>query len=151
MFNVAVYGIVDKVLFQAHTLRVGLAMSLDMNDFVHVDLLYLPQSTSGSGPTLCSAIELLPTCVVSSVQEHPMPKRTMRPPLACPIVPPSTKQGTGAKEFNVGKYLVDKTSLVASSSEKEIDQYGSMFEHVAIHQCNLSDEDYTPPNPDAGR
>ena len=26
-----------------------------------------------------------------------------------------------------------------------------MFEHIAIHQRNLSDEDYTPSNPDAGR
>ena len=36
MFNLAMYGIVDKVLFQAHTSKAGLAMSLDMNDFMHV-------------------------------------------------------------------------------------------------------------------
>ena len=23
-----------------------------------------------------------------------------------------------------------------------------MIEHISIHQCNSSDEDYTPPNPD---
>ena len=32
-----------------------------------------------------------------------------------------------------------------------INQYGSIFEHVAIHQHDLSDEDYIPPNPDADR
>ena len=26
-----------------------------------------------------------------------------------------------------------------------------MFEHIAIHQRDLSDEDYTPPNPEADR
>ena len=26
-----------------------------------------------------------------------------------------------------------------------------MFEHVTIHQRNLSNKDYTPPNPDASR
>ena len=151
MFNLAVYGIMDKVLFEAHTLRAGLAMSLDMNDFVHVDLLYLPQSASGSGPALRSTTELLPTRVALSVQERPMPARTIHPPSACPTVPPSTDRGTSVEEFNVGEYLVDRPSPIASGGETRIDQYGLMFEHIVIHECNLSDEDYTPPNLDADR
>ena len=91
MFNLAVYGLVDKVLFQVHTLKVGLAMSLDMNDFVHVDSLYLLRSASGSGFALHSATELLPTRVAPSVQECPMPERTMHPPSTGSAVPLSTK------------------------------------------------------------
>ena len=52
MFNLAVYGVVDKVLLQAHIQRSILAATLDLNDFVHVDLVYLPWSASGSGPAL---------------------------------------------------------------------------------------------------
>ena len=60
MFNLAVYGVVDKVLLQAHILRSVLAATLDMNDFLHVESVYLPQSASGSGPALWSASNLLP-------------------------------------------------------------------------------------------
>ena len=151
MFNLAVYGVVDKVLFQAHILRSVLAASLDMNDFVHVELVYLPQSASGSGPTLCSASELLPTLDAPHAWDRPTPTRTMRPPSAHLVVPPSTKQGTGAEDFNVGEFLVDKTSPVLSPAKTRIDQYGSMFEHVTIHQRDLSVEDVTPPHPNAGR
>ena len=121
MLNLAVYGVMNKVLFQAHTLKVGLAMSLDMNDFVHVDSLYLPRSASGSDPTLCSAIELLPTHVAPCVQEHPTLARTMRPPSAHLEVPLCTERGTGAKEFNVGEYLIDRTSPITSGGEMRID------------------------------
>ena len=61
MFNLAVYGDVEKVLVQAHILRSVLAASLDMNDFLHVESIYLSRSASESGPTLRSASELLPT------------------------------------------------------------------------------------------
>ena len=74
MFNLAVYGVVDKVFYQAQTLRACLAMSLDMNDFVHVDSLYLLRRASGSDPALHFATKLLSTCVVPSIQEHPLPK-----------------------------------------------------------------------------
>ena len=77
MFNLAVYGMVEKVLYKGHTLRASLAMSLDMNDFMHVDSLYLPRRASGSGPTLHSATKVLSTYVVPSVQKRPMLERTM--------------------------------------------------------------------------
>ena len=97
MFNLAVYGVVDKMLFYVYTLRVGLAMSLDMNDFVHIDLLYLPRSASGNGFALHCTTELLPIHAAPSVQECPSPARTMHPPSAHPAVPPSTNQCTSAE------------------------------------------------------
>ena len=60
MFNLAVYGVVDKVLLQAHILRSVLAATLDMNNFLHVEFVYLPRIASGSGPALRSASDLLP-------------------------------------------------------------------------------------------
>ena len=149
MFNLAVYGIVDKVLYQAHILRAGLVMSLDMNDFVHVDLLYLPWRASRSGLTLHSATELLPTRVAPSVQEHPTPEKTMHPHSTRPTVAPSTEPNTRAEDFNVNEYIIDRTFPIGSAGEMRINQYGSMFEHVVIHPHNSSNEDYTPPNPDA--
>ena len=149
MFNLAVYGIVDKVL-QTHILRSVLAMSLDMNDFMHVELVYLPQSASGSGPALCSASKLLPTLDAPHVEDHPTPARTIRSPSACPVVPPSTERGTGAEDFNVGEFLVNRNFPVSLFVETRIDQYGLMFEHVMIHQRDSSDKDNTPPNPNAG-
>ena len=151
IFNLAVCGIVDKVLLQAHILRLVLAMSLDMNDFVHVESVYLPRSASGSGPALRFASKLLPILDAPHVKDRPTPARTMRPPSARPAVPPFTERGTGAEDFNVGKFLVDRTSPVSSLVETRINQYGSMFEHVVIWQRDLSDEDDTPPNPNIGR
>ena len=75
----------------------------------------------------------------------------MYPPSAHPAVPPSTERGTSAEDFNVSKFLVDRTSPVPSPTEIRIDQYGLMFEHLAIHQCDSSDKDDTPPHPNAGR
>ena len=95
MFNLAVYGVVDKVLCQTHTLKAGLAMSLNMNDFVHVDSFYLPCELilpsilpRRSGSTLHSTTKLLSTRVAPSIQECPTLERTMRPPSARPTVPP---------------------------------------------------------------
>ena len=127
MFNLAVYGVVDKVLLQAHIQRSILAATLDMNDFVHVESVYLPRSANGSGPALCSASELLQTLDAPHAWNSPTPARTMCPPSAHPAVPPSTERGTGAEEFNVGQFLVDRTSPVPSPTEARIDQYGSMF------------------------
>ena len=132
MFNLAVYGVAHKVLFQAHILRSVLAATLDMNDFLHVESIYLPWSASGNGPVLRSASELLPTADAPHTWDSPTPARTMRPPSAHPAVPPSTKRGTGAEEFNVSQFLVDKASPVPSPSEVGINQYSSMFQHVAI-------------------
>ena len=151
MFNLAVYGVVDKVLLQAHILRSVLAASLDMNDFVHVESVYVPRSASGSGLALRSASELLPTLDALHAWECPMLARTMRPPLAHPAVPLSTERGNGGEDFNIGEFLVDRTSPISSPAKTRIDQYGSMFEHVAIHQRDLSDEDDIPPNLDASR
>ena len=123
MFNLAVYGVVDKVLLQAHIQRSVLATSLDMNDFVHVESVYLPRSASRSGPALWSASELLPTLDAPHAWDRPTLARTMRPPSAHPAIPPSTERGSGAEDFNVG----DRTSLVPSPAETRIDQYGSMF------------------------
>ena len=75
----------------------------------------------------------------------------MCPPSTHPVVPPSTERGTGAEEFNVGQFLVDKDSPVLSPSEAGINQYSSMFQHVAIHQRDSSNEDVTPPHPNVGR
>ena len=75
----------------------------------------------------------------------------MPPPPAHPVVPLSTERGTGAEEFNVGQFLVDRTSPVQSPAEVGINQYGSMFQHVANPQSDSSDEDDTPPHCDAGR
>ena len=149
MFNLAVYGVVDKVLLQAHIQRSVLAATLDMNDFLHVESVYLPRSASGSGPALWSVSELLPTADAPHAWDSPTPARTMHPPLAHPVVPPSTERDTGAEEFNVGQFLVDGASSVLSPSEAGINQYGSMFQHVTIQQRDTSDEDDTPLQPDA--
>ena len=79
-----------------------------------------------------------------------MPARTMRPPLARPAVPPLIERGIGTEDFNFGEFLVDRPSPILSPAETRIDQYGLMFEHVAIYQRNSSDEDDTPSNPNAG-
>ena len=110
MFNLAVYGVVDKVLLQAYILRLVLAATLDMNDFMHVELVYLPRSASGSGPTLWSASDLLPAVVAPHAWNRPTPAMTARPPSAHLVVCPSTEQRTGAEEFNVGEFLVDRAS-----------------------------------------
>ena len=91
MFNLAVYGIVDKFLLPTHILRSVLAATLDVNDFVHVESVYLPRSASGSGPALWSAFDLLPTVDAPHAWDNPTLARTMRPPLAPPAVPPSTE------------------------------------------------------------
>ena len=149
MFNLAVYGIVDKVLLQAHIQRSIRAAMLDLNDFMHVDSVYLPRSASGSAPALQSASDLLPALDAPHEWDSPTPARTMPPPPAHPAVPPLTERGTGAEEFNVGQFLVDKTSPVQSPTEVGINQYGLMFQHVANPQRNSSDKDNTPPLRDA--
>ena len=151
MFNLAVYGVVDKVLLQGHILRSVLAATLDMNDFLHVESVYLPRSASGSGPALRSASDLLLAADAPHAWRSPTPARTVRPPSAHPAVPLSAKRRTVAEDFNVDQFLVDRASPVPSPSEAGINQYGSMFQHVAIQQCDTSDEDVTPPHPDAGR
>ena len=151
MFNLAVYGVVDKVLLQAHIQRSVLAATLDLNDFMHVDSVYLPQSASGSGPALQFASNLLPALDAPQAWDSPTHARTMPPPLAHLAMPPSTKQGTGADEFNVGQFLVDRTFPVQLPVEVGINQYGSMFQHVANPQRDSSDEDDTPPHRDVGR
>ena len=102
MFNLALYGVVDKVLLQVHIQRSVLAAMLDMNDFLHMESIYLPRSLSGSGPVLRSASKLLPTLDAPHAWDSSTPTRTMRPPSAHPAVPPSTERGTSAEEFNVG-------------------------------------------------
>ena len=124
---------------------------LDMNDFLHVESVYLPCIASGSGLALRSASDLLPALDAPHAVRSPMPARTVNPPSAHPTVPSSTKRRTAAEEFNVGEFLVDTASPVPSSSQAGIDQYGSMFEHVSIEQRDTSDEDVTPPLRDARR
>ena len=92
-----------------------------MNDFVHVESIYLAQSASGSRPTLCSASKLLPILDALHAWDNPTPARTMCPPSAHSVVPPSTEQSTGAKEFNVGQFLVNKTSHVLMLAKARID------------------------------
>ena len=149
MFNLVVYGVVDKVLLQAHIQRSVLAATLDMNNFLHVESIYLPRSASGSGRALRSASELLPTADAPHAWDSPTPARTMHPPSAHPAVPSLTERGTGAEEFNVGQFLVDRASLVPSPFEAGINQYNLMFQHVTIQHRDTSDEDDTPSLPDA--
>ena len=121
MFNLAVYGIVDKVLLQAHILRSVLPATLNMNDFLQVESIYLPRSAKRSGPALRSASDLLPALDAPHAVRSPTPARTMRPPSAHPAVPSSTKRRTTAQEFNVGQFLVDTASPVPSPSQVGID------------------------------
>ena len=102
MFNLAVYGIVDKVLLQAHILRSVLAATLDMNDFLHAESIYLTRSASGSGLALRSASDLLSAADAPHAWDRPTPAMTARLPSAHPAVHPSTERRTGAEEFNVG-------------------------------------------------
>ena len=118
---------------------------------MHVDLVYLPRSASGSGPALQSTSDLLPALDAPHEWDSPTLARTMPPPPAQPAVPPSTERGTGAEEFNVGQFLVNRTSPVQSPAEVGINQYGSMFQHVVNPQRNSSNEDDTPPHRDAAR
>ena len=151
MFSLAVYGIVDKVLLQAHILRSVLAATLDMNDFLHVESVYLSRSASGSGPALRSASDLLLALNALHAVRSTTPARTVHPPSAHPAVPSSTKRRTAAEDFNVGQFLVDTASPVPSPSQAGIDQYGLMFQHVLNKQRDTSDEDVTPPLRDACR
>ena len=151
MFNLAVYGVVDKVLLQAHILRSVLAATLDMNDFLHVEFVYLPCSASGSGPALRSASDLLPALDAPHVVCSPTPARTVSLPSAHPAVPSSTERRTTTEEFNVGQFLVNTASPIPSPSQAGIDQYGSMFQHVSTEQCDTSDKDVTPLLRDARR
>ena len=151
MFNLALYGVVDKVLLQAHILRSVLAATLDMNDFLHVESVYLPRSANESGPALRSASDLLPTLDAPHAVRSPTPARTVRPPSAHPAVPLSTERCTTVEEFNVGQFLVDTASPIPTPSQAGIDQYGSMFQHVSNEQRDTSDEDVTPPLRDAHR
>ena len=82
-----------------------------------MESVYLPRSTSGSAPVLRSAFDLLPALDAPHAWDNPTPTRTMRPPPAHLVVPPSTERGTSAEEFNVGQFLVDRTSLVQSPAE----------------------------------
>ena len=66
-------------------------------------------------------------------------------------MPPSTERGTSVEDFNVGQFLVDRASSVQSPAKVGINQYGSMFQHVANPQRDLSDKDDTPPLRDAHR
>ena len=91
MFNLAAYGVVDKVLLQAYILRSVIAATLDMNDFLHVESIYLPRSSSGSGPALRSASNLLPALDAPHAVRSPTPARTVRPSSAHPVVPSSTE------------------------------------------------------------
>ena len=91
MFNLAVYGVVEKVLLEAHILRSVLVATLEMNDFLHVESVYLPRSASGSGPALRSASELLPTANAPHAWDCPTPARTVCPPSAHPAVCLSTE------------------------------------------------------------
>ena len=116
MFNLALYGVVDKVLLQAHILRSVLAATLDMNDFLHVESVYLPRSASGSGPTLRSVSDLLPALDAPHAMRSPTPARTVSPPSAHPPVPSSTERRTAAEEFIVDQFLVDTASPVPSPS-----------------------------------
>ena len=95
--------------------------------------------------------DVLPTLDALHAWDHPTPARTMRPPSTHLAVPPSTERGTGAEDFNVGKFFVNKTSPVSLHAETRIDQYGLMFEHVAVHQRDSSDKDDTPLHPYASR
>ena len=121
MFNLAVYGVVEKVLLQAHILRSVLAAMLDMNDFLHVESIYLPRSANGSGPALRSASNLLPAADTPHAWRSPTPARTVHPPLAHPTVPSLTKRRTAAEEFNVSQFLVDRASPILSPSQAGID------------------------------
>ena len=115
-----------------------------MNDFLHVESVYLPWSASGSGPALRFASDLLPALDALHVVRNSTPARTVRPPSAHPAMPSSTERRTTAEEFNVGQFLVDTASPVSSPSQAGIDQYGSMFQHVLNEQRDTSDEDVTP-------
>ena len=112
MFNLAMYGVMDKVLLQAHILRSVLAATLDMNDFLHVESVYLPRSASGSRPALRSGSDLLLAADAPHAWNHLTLATTARPPSAHPAVRPSTERRIGTEEFNVGEFLVDRTSLV---------------------------------------
>ena len=73
-----------------------------MNDFLHVESVYLPRSASGSGPALRSTSDLLPAADAPHAWRSPTPARTVRPPSAHPAVPSLTERRTAAEEFNVG-------------------------------------------------
>ena len=92
-----------------------------MNDFGHMESVYLPRSASGSGPAFCFAFELLQTLDALHAWDRLMPARTMRPPSAHSAIPPLIERSTGAEDFNVSEFLVDRTSPVSSPAETKID------------------------------
>ena len=101
MHNLDMYDVVDKMLLQAHTTQMILASSLDMNDFVRVDSLYLLHGASGSSPTVRSASELLLAHEAPPICMRPPLERTMRLPSSLLAVSLSTEQGAASNDFNV--------------------------------------------------
>ena len=101
----------------------------------------------GLHPNCCRPLMHHMHGIVQRLPGHP----AVHPPSAHPAVRPSTKRCTTTKEFNVGQFLVDRASPIPSPSAAGINQYGSMFQYVTIQQRDTSDEDVTPPHPNAGR
>ena len=112
-----------------------LASLLDMNDFVHVDSLYLPCGASRTSPAVQSTSELLLAYEAPPIYMHPPPERTMRPPSPPPADSPLTQQGAIGNSFNVVQFLVDKSLFVLSKGEINIDQYGSNISEGTRHLC----------------
>ena len=122
-----------------------------MNDFLHVESVYLLPSASGSGPALRFASDLLLVANAPHAWRSSTPARIVRPPSTHPAVPSSTERRTTAEDFNVSQFLVDRASPVQSPAEAGINQYGSMFQHVTNQQRDTSDEDDSPVLRDARR
>ena len=78
--NLAVYAMVDRMLLEAHTRVSALAACMDVNDFMHVDFVYLPQCLTCAKP---SSVVFVPTTIpihdVPTVPEPICGKGTMAP------------------------------------------------------------------------
>ena len=46
VFNLVYYGVVDKLLLNVYLSNANLACRMDMNDFIHVNLPYLPRRSA---------------------------------------------------------------------------------------------------------
>ena len=106
------YGIVDRMLLQAHMKVRDLVTCMDVNNFVHVDSVYVPQRSRGVGPFVVVHV----STILLAPELHALPQfshgeGTMALPTLPPLMAPMNFQPLNTINFDVGDYF-NQISLV---------------------------------------
>ena len=126
--NLAVYAVVERMLLEAHTRMSALAACMDVNDFVHVDSVYLPQCSTGAEPSsVVSVPTIVPTHDVSVLPEPTCGEGTMAPPALRPSMAPMNLPPLTPSDFDVGDYLNHPSPVEDLDFGDRFDQYGSQL------------------------